>query len=140
MRRNSRYVDKFVITLVLRFEYTLPILPVYRVKLVLLVFVERTLLRRFMYCFVVNNSTIQITDKVRNIKWRTNEAGSKSLVSSIYSDDDFAKVYNAVVCRINAVLYNINSVQSLQTHSVDDRIRFAEVISIRVIVCHLVWL
>lgn len=48
-------------------KFALPLLPVYEVKLFLLVFVKIALLCRFIYHFIVNNRSVQIIDKVGGI-------------------------------------------------------------------------
>ena len=83
------------------------ILPFGEIKLVLLDFVEITLLCRLIYHFIVDNRGAQIIDQVESINERTSEAGSKSKVTSICSNDIFAMVYNAIICRINILLYSI---------------------------------
>ena len=107
MKRNPRYVAKFLITLALRFKFALPILPVYKVKLVFLVFVKIALLRRLMYRFIVDNRSVEIIDKDGGVRLRTNEAGGKCKVTSASLDNVFAKVYSAMISRIYALLYGI---------------------------------
>lgn len=63
-RKNPKCVPKFIITLNLRFKFVLLILPVYEIKLILLIFVKITLLYRLIYYFIVTNRSIQIIDKV----------------------------------------------------------------------------
>ena len=106
-RKNSRCVAEFVITLALRFKFALSIPAVCEAKLVLLVSVEKALLRRLMYRFIVDNRGVQIIDKAGGVRWRVGEAGRKSRVTSTCSDDFLAKVYSAAICRIYASLYSI---------------------------------
>ncbi len=54
--------------LTLRSKFALPILPICEVKLVLLIFVKITLLCRLIYHFIVDNKSIQIINKARNVK------------------------------------------------------------------------
>ena len=68
LKRNPRCVTKFVITLALKLKFSLPILPVYQVKLVLLIFVKIVLLHRLMYHFIIDNVKIQIIDKAEGVK------------------------------------------------------------------------
>ena len=107
LRRNLRYVAKFLIMLALKFKFALPILPVCKVKLVFLVFVKIALFYRLMYHFIVDNGSVQIIDKAGGVRWRTNEAGGKSGVTSTSSDNVFAKVYSAMMSKIHALLYDI---------------------------------
>lgn len=107
MRRNSRYVAKFVIMLALRYKFILPILSVYKIKLIFPVFVQIALLRRLIYHFIIDNKSIQIIDKAKSIKKRTGEAGGKCKVTSASSDNVLAKVYSAMISRIYTWLYSI---------------------------------
>lgn len=66
--KNLRYVAKFEIILALRFKFTFPILLVYKIKLGLLVFIKIVLFFIFMYCFIFDNKSIQIIDKIEYIR------------------------------------------------------------------------
>lgn len=107
LRTNSRYVGKFVIILAFRFEFAFWILSVYKIKLVFLIIVEIAQLCKLMHWFLGDDRGIQIIDKAVIIKWSISEAGGKSEVTSICLDNIFAKVYIALICRINTLLDSI---------------------------------
>lgn len=107
LKRNPRYIAKFIITLALRFKFALLILLVYEIKLNLFVFVKIALLYRLIYCFIIDNRSIQIIDKVGGVRWRTGKAGGKCRMTSASSDNDFTKMYSTIISRIYISLYGI---------------------------------
>lgn len=96
-----------MISLALTLKFALPILVVCEIKFVLLIFVKIVLLHGLVYRFIVDNKDIQIIDKVGSVRWRNGEASGKSKVISTCSNDILAKIYSAVICRINALLYGV---------------------------------
>lgn len=107
MRRNLKCVAKFVVILALKFKFALSILPVYKIKLVFLVFVKIALLYRLIYHFVVDDKIIQIIDKARSVKWKINETSSKSKMISTNLNNVLTKVYSIMISKINALFYSI---------------------------------
>lgn len=60
-----------------------------------------------MHFFVIDDRSIEIINKTRYFQWSVNKAGIKKKIISICLNDFFAKVYNAVICRIHTLLYGI---------------------------------
>lgn len=96
-----------MIKLALKFKFAFSILLICEVKLVFLVFIKITRLRRIIYHFIVNNKTIQIIDKAESVRWRTDKAGNKRKEIVANLDNIFAKVYNTMISKIYALLYDI---------------------------------
>lgn len=87
LRKNWRYVVKFVIILALIFKFALLILAIDKVKLVIFVFIDIILLHKFVYNFIVDNRNIQIIDKAKSVRCKIGEIGGKSKVTFIYLDN-----------------------------------------------------
>lgn len=77
-RRNLRYMAKFVIMLALKFKFFFLILPFYKIKLLFLIFVKISLLRRLIYCFIVDNRNLEIVNRLE--MW---DRGLLSLAASV---------------------------------------------------------
>lgn len=107
LRKNLRCIAKFVITLALRFKFAFLILLICKVKFVLLIFVKIALLHKLIYRFIIDNKSVQIIDKVGNVKWKIGEVGGKYKVIFISSDYIFAKVYITMISKIYVLLYGI---------------------------------
>lgn len=65
------------------------------------------MLCKLVYYFIINNNSIQIIYKAESLRWRVDEAGNKKKETFISLDNIFAKIYNVVIYRIYALLYNI---------------------------------
>ena len=62
---------------------------------------------RFVYRLVVNDKDIKIVNKTCYIYKRMDKAVSKSKITSIYSNNVFAEMYSAMICKIYTLLYDI---------------------------------
>lgn len=86
-----------MIAFALRFQFAIPILPIRKIQLIiLLVFVQVTislLLACVLYGFIVNNRGIKVIDEARYIQCGVDEAGSKRGMASTSSDNILLKMY-----------------------------------------------
>lgn len=137
LKRNLRYVTKFVIMLDLKFKFAFLILQVCEIKLALLVVIQIDLFYRLMYCFIIDNNNIQIIVKAGNVKCRTGKADNKQKKISIIWDKIFANVYNAIIIESMFCFVVSSLVQSLNLHLIIDKVELSKMILLRLMLYHL---
>ena len=62
---------------------------------------------KFVHCLVVDDRGIKIINKTWCLERRVGKAYSKSRIISTGSNDVFTKVYSAMICKIDTLLYGI---------------------------------
>lgn len=137
LKKTSRYIAKFLITLDLKFKFALLILLIYEVKVFILIIIKIPLLYKLLYCFIVYIKGIKIIDEARNIRKKIGEISNKQKLTSTSLNNIVGKIYSVIISKIYILLYGITlNTKFTDVFNLVNKVKFAKIILLRLIVCY----